>query len=140
MNRPWPRGVLRARGQRRAGSIAGAMPHVRVAGVAQQQQLSSESSTSMAVVCAVSSHFSMYSKFGHYCRKFGTLREGGDLARPGLARAIRPLLVGSGGAARSRHGSNEPRPPPFVKAVDNAGVAAWMPLAGRRRRCDRSVR
>ena len=47
MNRPWPRGVLRARGQRRAGSIAGAMPHVRVAGVAQQQQLSSESSTSM---------------------------------------------------------------------------------------------
>ena len=73
-------------------------------------------------------------------RKFGTLRDGGDLARPGLARAIRPLLVGSGGAARSRHGSNEPRPPPFVKAVDNAGVAAWMPLAGRRRRCDRSVR
>ena len=54
MNRPWPRGVLRARGQRRAGSIAGAMPHMRVAGVAQQQQLSSESSTSMAVVCAVS--------------------------------------------------------------------------------------
>ena len=52
MNRPWPRGVLRARGQRRAGSIAGAMPHMRVAGVAQQQQLSSESSTSMAVVCA----------------------------------------------------------------------------------------
>ena len=40
------------RGQRRAGSIAGAMPHVRVAGVAQQQQLSSESSTSRAVVCA----------------------------------------------------------------------------------------
>ena len=40
---------LRARGQRRAGSIAGAMPHVRVAGVAQQQQLSSESSTSTAV-------------------------------------------------------------------------------------------
>ena len=32
MSRPWPRGVLRARGQRRAGSIAGAMPHVRVAG------------------------------------------------------------------------------------------------------------
>ena len=136
MSRPWPRGVRRACGQRRAGT-AGAMPRVQVAGVAQQQQLSSESSTSMAVVCAVSSHFSMYSKFGHYCR---TLREGGDLARPGLARAIRPLLVGSGGAARSRHGSNEPRPPPFVKAVDNAGVAAWMPLAGRRRRCDRSVR
>ena len=34
------------------------MPHVRVAGVAQQQQLSSESSTSMAVVCAVSSRSS----------------------------------------------------------------------------------
>ena len=54
-------------------------------------------------------------------RKFGTLRDGGDLARPGLARAIRPLLVGSGGAASSRHDSNEPRPPPFVKAVDNEG-------------------
>ena len=81
---------------------------------------------------------SLACNFGH--QKSSDTPHGGDLARPGLARAIRPLLVGSGGAARSRHGSNEPRPPPFVKAVDNAGVAAWMPLAGRRRRCDRSVR
>ena len=50
MSRPLRRGVLRARGQRRAGRIAGAMPHVRVAGVAQQQQPSSE--RSMMVVCA----------------------------------------------------------------------------------------
>ena len=46
---PW---LVAEKGQRRAGSIAGAMPHVRVAGVAQQQQPSRERSTSMAVVCA----------------------------------------------------------------------------------------
>ena len=40
--RPWSRGVLRERGQRRASSFAGAMSHVRVAGAAQQQQPSRE--------------------------------------------------------------------------------------------------